>query len=516
MKFSLQNNQYWVLWLLWLVATILNSTKAFHIDDTFHIEAAQWIERHPFKPMSGLIFWSNGYAPIYTYNQPPLYFYFLAVIGHFFSYSEFVLHLFQSGFTFLAIIYFYKLTQIVVPKHALLTTCFLVLNPAFLVNQNVMVDIPLLSLHLLFIYLLIKPSFKNEWLRYGFAASILSLALLLKYTSLPLLIVLAAHPIITKKFKYLATILLPLGVLALWSGFNISEFGSIHLNRPTSSLTLLGVALNLMAFIVCLGAITPFSLLFVAGFTNKYRKNFGFLAFITIPLFIALVVLTYFDFIPEREAKRILWMCSFANGFTLLYLLLDTQPLVRIFFTTAKSINQPYHLLYLWLVVISGFIIFFAPFTATWHVLLIMPAIIILGTNLIDYASQKLKVITIVFTGTFSLLLGASDWIYANTYRTQAYAIKSKLLPENTTWSVGFWGWQWYNKKAGIKPYVAGKSKVKPHDYFVIPANIAPPKVVDTATLKQVDEIIVKSNFCTFFSCSNFPGMYSSDYANPP
>ena len=44
-------------WLVvfFIVATALNITKAFHIDDPYHVKAAQWIAAHPLQPMSGTI-----------------------------------------------------------------------------------------------------------------------------------------------------------------------------------------------------------------------------------------------------------------------------------------------------------------------------------------------------------------------------------------------------------------------------------------------------------------------------
>jgi len=56
-----------VLLLLWMFATVLNLTKAYHIDDTVHLEIAQWIIREPWHPMSGQINWSENTEPIHVW-----------------------------------------------------------------------------------------------------------------------------------------------------------------------------------------------------------------------------------------------------------------------------------------------------------------------------------------------------------------------------------------------------------------------------------------------------------------
>ena len=64
-----------VLVFLFAIATSINLDKAFHIDDAFHLHAAQWISEHPLRPMSGTIDWSGSVEHYYDGNQPPLFFY---------------------------------------------------------------------------------------------------------------------------------------------------------------------------------------------------------------------------------------------------------------------------------------------------------------------------------------------------------------------------------------------------------------------------------------------------------
>src|SRR5690242_21117055 len=87
-----------VLLLLWMFATGLNLTKPYHIDDTAHLQIAQWITREPWRPMSGQINWYQDTEPIHVLNQPHLYFYLLAGWGALWGFGEVTMHLLQSFF----------------------------------------------------------------------------------------------------------------------------------------------------------------------------------------------------------------------------------------------------------------------------------------------------------------------------------------------------------------------------------------------------------------------------------
>src|SRR6476469_2012640 len=78
--------------LLWLVVTVANLFKPFHVDDTAHVEIARWIASDPLHPMSGLLNWSGTLAPIFDTNQPHLFCYALAAWGKVFGTSEVSFH----------------------------------------------------------------------------------------------------------------------------------------------------------------------------------------------------------------------------------------------------------------------------------------------------------------------------------------------------------------------------------------------------------------------------------------
>ncbi len=141
----------WVaLAAIWGIATAVNVTKAFHIDDTAYLDIAAWIAQHPIRPMSGTIFWYDTSAPIATLNQPHLVFYVMAIWMRLFGSSEVAQHLLMSLFTLGSILLFHDLCATVLRRDGVLPVALLFLGPAFMPSQNMMVDVPLLFFWLLF------------------------------------------------------------------------------------------------------------------------------------------------------------------------------------------------------------------------------------------------------------------------------------------------------------------------------------------------------------------------------
>ena len=50
----------------------------------FHLEAAQHIQENPIHPMSGFVNWKDSPQPLSSFNQPPLFFYLIAITGKMF------------------------------------------------------------------------------------------------------------------------------------------------------------------------------------------------------------------------------------------------------------------------------------------------------------------------------------------------------------------------------------------------------------------------------------------------
>lgn len=485
-----------ILFGLWLFATAFNFDKAYHVDDTAYLEMARWISLHPLHPMSGLLSWGADLEAIHYTNQPPLYFYLMAAWGVLFGWSEIAMHVLMSVFTLWAIVTFYRLAQIVTPGAALLPTAFLALGPAFVVSQNTMVDIPLLAIWLEFFRVLLDPKVTERW-RYPFAGLLCGIALLIKYTSLVLLPALMLHIVLVGGVLRMAWVLLPIGALVAWSGFNYWEYGGIHMaGRPVASKPLSAYLNSAIYWISVLGAITPFAgVYFYARKCLADSTRIRFLWSIVLIVFCCsyLFVLLWIIVFPTRHMVNLLLEFLFLmTGIGLLSILIamSFQKLIT------KQLKTSEWMLLCWLVTAAGFVVVLAPFMAARHVLLALPPILLL-TNawlLVRLKMTYAKSAAIILTVLLTTLLSLADRWYADIYRSQAVSIRAVLPSDSTVWFNGNWGWQWYAERAGMKLFSKLPDRESPAigDYFVTTDSACCAlKLPESLKLEPIETIVI-------------------------
>lgn len=501
------NHFNWIFILgLWLVCTAINLNKPFHIDDAFHLEAAKWIADHPLEPMSGTVNWTDVPEPVHHFNQPPVYLYLVAVAGELFGYSEIPLHLLQSIFTLLAIFFFYRISLIVCPKYPKFLTLLFAFCPAFLVNQNLMTDVPLVALSLMSVYLLIRPSNRSRLWDDALSALILGVAVLTKYTLLPLLVVLPVSILWRKQYMNLVVLLIPFAMIGLWSWWNLEEFGKIHIlgreRDPFEIGDILGTSLSFMA---CLGAVAPFTLAMFSGLFRK-RRVLTFIIVGIFFLFIGFMAVSWFGLITAGLSKEILRYLFLLNGmlltFTILYL-------------SVRRFGHMEAILFFWFIGIAAFVIRYSPFIATRHILLIVPPALLICSRIIDRIAPVLKLQAAVAAILLGVLLGISDWLYADFYRKGASEVNIVRTGNEKIWTAGHWGWQWYSGKQGMLQYTAGSGEPREGDWLVIPSDIARQKIDTTLKLVPVRKIWHEAGPFTFISTSFNAGFYMSTYLHP-
>ena len=517
--------EFTLLLLLWFIATAYNLNKAFHIDDTAHLETALWIAENPTTPMSGLVNWNNNAEPIHLLNQPHLYFYLIAVWGKFFGYDEISMHVLQSFFVLAAIIFFFKLAKIQAPLSASLLTILFTLAPAFFVGQNMMVDIPILSLWLGFYFFLLTPESQSEHKRYIYAAIFSSAAILIKYSSVTLLPVLLIHIIIRRQYKCLYAFLIPIVLLLGWSYFNYLDYGSVHiLDRPMQSITIDDLVIKAKSWLITLGSVSPFSVLFLPNAFSSFSKLLrlrGGNKYYCLFLIIIVLYLTIFIKKVFFQDFEDLSFVFFINGLFLFLLCIQVVAIFTMKFIARektalfKSITPSDIrdiVLYYWLFSSVAFIILFVPFMATRHVLLTIPAMLfILGSKLQARWSSKIVLASVFTTIFITTNLAIADWQFANYYRQQAIDI-TKLLPKDSViWFTGHWGWQWYAKQYGMKQLNSLNPSAMIGDYLVYPTQIDQQTMNPRLILKPVMELHGHSINNTFLSTA---GGFASFYVS--
>jgi hypothetical protein len=482
------------LWLsvLWIVATGYNLFKPYHIDDTVYLEIAKWISEHPLHPMSGMLNWGGVDEPFYVQNQPHLYFYLMAIWGSIFGYSEPAMHALQSLAALASIMLFYRLACALVSPIALWLTAMLALGPAFIVEQNLMVDVPLLAAWLAFFYSLVcLGRSHHQTLRYVSAALACSVALLIKYSSLVLFLILLCSLLFERRRAQLWCLLIPVATIAAWSIFNYFDYGGVHIATRSLSGSFNGPVKSLAIWIINLGAITPFGLIAIVE-NRPELKKFGPLVYaLTAILFAALVFSVAIGWVHDNQSDRLLQLCFATNG--LVMLLWTAWTLIRsshhrLFQIDIAREGAPSLYLGLWLAGASAFYILFSPFIAARHLLLIVPAVmLLLGVYWGSTLTSASKVFGLAFTIVVSTGLCLADWRFAAFYKSEAAALATLLPKTGTLWTSGHWGWQWYAAQNGIRQIDVRSSILRPGDTVIIAREIdrqtlpAPPAPVHLA-----------------------------------
>ena len=503
--FSEKLKIFFVVFSLWAFATFWNLNKAFHIDDIYYLDIASWIKDHPLHPMMGIVYYSDLFGPIHGVNQPHFYFYLMALWEYFFGISEIAIHSLMAIFTVWAIYGVTRLSRLIIPRHFLLATVFFGLGPAFVINQNTMVDVPMIAVWIEFYYQLVKPT-KNDFLKYLIVGILCGVAILIKYTSIVLLPAILLEIVIRRKLKNLLWLILPLGIVVGWSVFNYYDYGGIHLlGRELSDHYLFAYIRQGIWFIGALGAICPWVLMFfgLASHQGRYPKRWLlFLAMSLISYFLVVLSIVYS---PGDYTSDLIFNFSFLFcGFGIVGLLWKGSA-----HRILRWQEDPTEvILSYWILSTFFFVVFLAPFIATRHILLIMPPLIILlfrlgGKSPINRYFVHLSVLLTLLTTS---LLTSADYWYANIYRVAAKQIVHKIPPRSNIWFTGPWGWQWYAIQEGMKPFDIHQSHPLPGDYLVTVKHSSKLKCVQ---LKEIEILsIERQKWYQRFAAINF---YTSD-----
>lgn len=472
--------QEWVwLLVLWVIVTAYNLLKPYHIDDTVHLEIARWISTHPLHPMSGLVYWDGVEKPIYQLNQPPLYFYLLAFWGGVFGYSEVAMHALQSLASLCCVLLFHRLARVFVGPLALWATAMLVLGPAFIVEQNLMVDVPLLATWLAFFNPLIRDigSPYQNW-RYGLAALTCATALLIKYSSLVLLVILCLSLLLERRRAQAWTLLIPLTALAAWSLFNLMDYGGVHIAARDAGYidSWLLQLQEAVAWILALGALTPLGLIAVIQSRKELIRAEGAIYGVVSVGFAAMILVVAWGVLSSWWSDRLLWVVFFANG-ALIYLALIPDALDLAFGRpwrpqVARAFGPRIYLM-LWVLGTTAFYVRFAHFIAARHVLLILPALtLLLVSRWRGSLTWQSRHFCLALTMIVSAGLCLSDWRFAEFYKLEAAKLAQSFSTTRNVWASGQWGWQWYATQNGFREVDAQSSHLRPGDYLVVADDI--------------------------------------------
>ncbi len=462
----------WVLFLsLWFVVTAYNLLKPYNIDDPIYVVIAEWINHHPLHPLSGLIPAGGTYTAIHTIHHPPLYMYMLAVWGRIFGFSGPALHALHSLVALACIVLFYRIARRLVPSAATWATVLLILGPAFIVEQNLMIDVPLLAAWLAFFCFLIHDLRDNrQTRRFVLAALACSAALLIKYSSVVLLPILWFSLVFERRRAQAWTAAIPVLTIIGWALFNRFDYGGIHMFTRAVDPVHFRLFKFTGGWIAALGALTPLGM--VAAVQSKWAKSSAAIYAALAAIFALFALLVLAGVIPDRLADRLLPLVFAANGvLVLLPLVADAfaLPLRQAWRQNTAIDIAPQLYLLLWVFATTLFYILFVPFIAARHILLVLPPVILL--LLLRWGSSlrtSSRIFAIAFTLVLSTGLCISDWNFAQFFRHEAAQLARNHSGNNTIWTLGGYGWQWYSDQDGLRELNVDSSPVRVGDQVAV------------------------------------------------
>jgi len=260
------------------------------------------------------------------------------------------------------------------------------------------------------------------------------------------------------------------------------------------------------SLLLCIGAISVFSLCIYSFLPKILRIIAVLLTCISIPM---LVMLVYNNKIQENNGTIILGNIFLLNGVAILLSVVYSLFLFITNKNTTNSLTRQTTIIWICLAAVSLFIISFAPFIATRHILLLLPAILILIIPLWDKTPSYIKSIILCGTVLSGIILGISDWKFANYYRHAAHNIKNQVNNSAKVWAAGHWGWQWYCKRNGIETLGINSSDLKEGDYVIAPMHVSK-QDIHTLNLTKVKSYWYQPDIFSFFSVSEHAGLYAT------
>jgi 4-amino-4-deoxy-L-arabinose transferase-like glycosyltransferase len=514
--------------LIWLAVTAANLLKPYHVDDDVHLEIARWIAAHPMHPMSGTIPYGGIDTPIHSLNQPPLYFYLLAIWGSLFGYGEATMHALQSLFTLAATLLFYRIARRLAPANALWLTAMLMLGPSVAVEQNLMVDVPLLSLWLLFFDALIlgtDADSKAQDRRFLVAALACSAAILVKYSSLALVPVLLVTIAYERRWRVLWAAVIPVAVLAAWSLFNYLDYGGIHIaERPAhifkySTYAFFLPMLRLTSIMVTLGAITPFGLIAAVRLVPALRLWAP--AIYTAAASLALLLVTgvatgRLDETVADQTSRALFLLNAAAMAIAVTIALVGRPAGWRAYLEPNPANARILILFLWIAGHVGFYSLYAPFMAVRHVLLVLPAVLLAGAMPWPARLPRADAtFGLAATIGLSIMLGWADWRFAAFFRDEPAAIRARLPAGAHIWFAGGMGWRWYATRAGLLSEDDERTNLARGDFVVVPRDQGPLAMPNPPRLVLVGHDDKPLSIGDLFCTADLTRFYTTPFTHP-
>ena len=451
--------------------------KPFHVDDPFILQVTGNILANPLDPFAGVSAWFGSAIPIWQQaTNPPLWNYWLAPFAAASDYSEVVLHAAMIPFYLLlgwATLWLgHRFTR--APGSALWVLLFVMWSAGVVVSGNIMRDIPTAALATAAVALVVDGCDRDRRGRLIAGCLLAGLALLMKYSAVILVPLLALYPLLRGRPRQALWALLPLGLVALWSLHNAWVYGEVHILHILGRSYGPGSAWadNLCGVPVVLGSLVY--LMPVLMWRVALRHD-GVLVWVLGGVAVT-ELLTWLYLGEQLDAQYVFWSMT---GAALLVLCLGegTRQALRFRDRDPEAVDSAF--LIAWLCAPLLFSVLFAPFQAVRHFIPALPPLVILALRALEGRRKSGEAMPRVFLAlllaaqvSVAFIVAAADTRHAGAYRDFADQARERWGSEaRPTWYVGHWGWAFYGARAGLEAFYAEGPVPQPGDRLVQPQN---------------------------------------------
>jgi len=490
--------------MLSAVLTGMNAAKPLHVDDaTFYFNAAQ-IASDPFDPYGYVMLrWSDAVPALHALAPPVLPYWWAAAI-RIFGDRPVLWKLWLFPFALIFVASLAALLRRFAPSVATPLLVMLVLSPVFLPSLNLMMDVPALALSLLALALFFRACDQNSLGLAVFAGLIAGLAMQTKYTAFLAPAIVLIYALLHRKSQLglIAASIAGLG-FAAWETALFFRYGESHFvyqlfqgdngDQPkfvlvASLCPLLGGAAPTLALLALTVLPAPRWLLFLA-------------ALLAVLPFVLLVCPDAFSGSGRvYQLADALFAC---NG---VVVLLSAGWIARRLVAASGRLAGRKHdskrdawFLALWFALeLVGYVVI-SPFPAVRRIM----GTTIAATLLIGCLADQSRLETwrrnvlyglVVATVLLGLSFFTVDYLEARAEQQAAYAAVQLIHgehPQARIWYAGYWGFQYYAEKCGMKqivplrnaedgtPALLPSSHFHRGDWLVIPDESIPQQELD-------------------------------------
>ena len=463
------------------------SGRAFHVDDTLFLRAAEQIRKHPFDPYGFDVNWYGTPMKMADVTKnPPLVCYYIAAVDSVFGRSERALHLAFLLPAVVAILGTYKLAGRLGadPMVAALATLF---TPVFLVSASgVMSDVFLLALWVVSAYLWITGLERGSAVRLVVAAVGVGLAALAKYFGAALIPVLLAYTWVKQRRVGAASayFLLPAGILGAYQWATHALYGrgllfeaASYASRWSGGWERLVVGLAFVGG--CLGV--PAALLLRRERRPARAAVVTAGAALVITAVVAALggvgsgdpILYRLDEIARSGGAP--WACASLLG---IFAALGAVLLIRAVRDVAAERSADALLIGLWVVGTYVFAVLINWSVNGRTILPLVPAAAVMlarrsaSEHDSAMAPTRTSVGWLAAAACIALAVAAADAAHADSARQAARQVHQQFGTERgRVWFQGHWGFQYYMESFGFRPVDVSAPPPPPGDVIVMPEN---------------------------------------------